>query len=600
VKKPLRLTLRKDEELLEIAEIILNKAKIELLNPPVIVNIKLSKGDILGYKFNRKSGGITVNIPRELLLNDVGKEIVLWFFRHILSHVHYCPYDMKTAFNLQKLAYKITRNWWLAYIALYFFTEMQVDLVYLPSIFYEKPTYLMYRYRYEPIGPLQLLYAAYRIVYPDLVRYYNIDPLIEDGGRQLTNIILKPKPWSSKIKLVASIVSRIRELKPRLFRPRKMKEIIRERPILVREDLTTSGLRDILEVYGGVKDEETAKKFFEQWIEPRVEESKAIKKKMEEVLKKIKSEYKQIAKSKKSLEKRGEKSYEKVPADLKAYHEPYFTTKDSKLISKIHDKRLLDAWWRKYWYKARAERILMSFIRLGRKVRPTWSILAYPDQWLVEDEIEDLDIEASIDEGPLIPEVTTVKWITKPSELGQYVSSEYIPSAIIALDSSQSMSNTRNNAAIAAFIAYLSAKRAGGKTAIINFSTNYISAPWDSDDEVKELTLSISQGAYTILPVHEIERLVAKVSDKTYIFIISDCGWQNIDEALKRLSKIGEKGHEIIVFHLYGFKYRERLKMVSRNPHITVIHIDDPERDLEGLMVEEATKIYGRYFTLGV
>ena len=102
--------------------------------------------------------------------------------------------------------------------------------------------------------------------------------------------------------------------------------------------------------------------------------------------------------------------------------------------------------------------------------------MRYPDEWYIEDEIEDLDIETSLDEGPLIPDVTTLKWIEEPAPHGQTFASGFVPSAITILYASRSMREVHNEAAVAAFIAYLSARRAGGNTAVVTFSTGFISA----------------------------------------------------------------------------------------------------------------------------
>jgi len=146
------------------------------------------------------------------------------------------------------------------------------------------------------------------------------------------------------------------------------------------------------------------------------------------------------------------------------------------LTEKIELKSLKEILWKRYWFKSRAQRAIIRYLAESRNRRPAWSVMRYPDEWYIEDEIEDLDIETSLDEGPLIPDVTTLKWIEEPAPHGQTFASGFVPSAITILYASRSMREVHNEAAVAAFIAYLSARRAGGNTAVVTFSTGFISA----------------------------------------------------------------------------------------------------------------------------
>ena len=567
-------------------EYIFARARAELMNPPVNFSIEFREKGNIGFKFLKGEGKIF--IPKDLLYEENFNEIFLWFSRHLLSHIHYCPYDMKTALELEKNAYKVCKDWSIAYLSLFFLSDMQIDFMYLPETFNDIPGHLSYRFRFKPSGIMELLYSAYLTVYPDHLPKYKVDPIIRDYGKQLAFIIFKTRPWSAKIKIIASILSKIESIIPRKISRKKIKKSIQYLQIPVREDVKASALNEIMETYGGIKDLNTAKEIFEQWIKPRVDMEK-LEKEMKKYLKEIKGR-RQGKKQEKLEEKKSTQSLKSED------REPVFPTSLSKLLTKIDSRSLSEALWKRFWYKARAQRILMDFISMGRLVKPTWTITAYPDQWLVEDEIEDLDLEISLDEGPIIPEITTLKWVNIPSGLGHTLSTAKIPSAIILLDSSQSMTQGFNNAATAAFIIYLSAKKAGGNISIINFSTNYLIAPWKADENIKEIMLSIHQGGYTILPVHIIKDLIEEAYGKIFIFIVSDCGWQNVDEALKLLRKISERGHELYVFHIYGYKYREKVRKILKSPHISLIHIEDPERDLEGIVLEEAVKAYGKFF----
>ncbi len=587
VKKLYSVILNKLHEVspeeVEFVNRLIAKARYEFHSPPIHFKTVISpKTKSLKFKLSEGVGRII--IPKFLLDEDLS-DIVLWFIRHILSHIHYCPYDLKTAYQLQKLAFKETMDWNLAYIALYFLSELQIDLIYLPRRYGQIPSYLLYRFRDRPEGLMEVLYSAYKHAFPQYVERYNLDPLIEDFGKQLVIIISQLRPWSVKVRMIAALLSRLRILKPSYFKPKLIKRMIESAIIPIKEDITREAFRTIREIYGEIKDIETARQFYQHWIKPRVGRQiskETIEKLMKELSKKMKGEAKERVSS-------------KEVARYSTGEEPIFPTSYSKPLTKINKLLHEEALWRRYWLKARAENILLNYEIVSKYEKPTWTILAYPDQWLIEDDIETLDVEASLDEGKLRPEINTVKWVEIPSRAGYVISSGYAPSAIVVLDSSISMQEGLINAMTAAFIAYLSAKKAGGKVAVINFSTNFIAGEWDTSDDIKELILAYNLKGYTILPVHEIERLVRLIGDRTFIIIISDCGWQNLEEALKRLEILGQRGHTIIIFHIYGWRYKRHIARILKSPYVKIIHVDEPEKDLEGLVLREALSIYGTY-----
>ncbi len=179
----------------------------------------------------------------------------------------------------------------------------------------------------------------------------------------------------------------------------------------------------------------------------------------------------------------------------------------------------------------------------------------------------------------------------------QVIASGYAPSTIIVLDSSRSMMQVFNDAATAAHIVYLSAKRKAGKVSAVTFSTNYLSAGWKDEDEIKETLLSIKLGQLTILPIHEIKRLADLSDESTFIVIITDGGWQNIHDAAKRLSDLASQGRRVVIFHLLrGWKYPKSLELLRKLEEIKVIPVAEPEEDLKGLVLEEAEKTYGTVY----
>ncbi|MCW4019863.1 MAG: VWA domain-containing protein, partial [Candidatus Bathyarchaeota archaeon] len=277
--------------------------------------------------------------------------------------------------------------------------------------------------------------------------------------------------------------------------------------------------------------------------------------------------------------------------------EPRLPTSMSKPYGKVKSKIVDEILWRSYWYKSRAQQTIIHYLAESQRRRPVWSVMQYPDEWYIEDEIEDLDIETSLDEGPLIPGVTTLKWVEEPTPHGQSLASGFVPSAITVLDASLSMFNVRSEAAVAAFIAYLSARRAGGQTSTMTFSTRYVVADWQSPEEMKELALSMDFGEYTVFPSYEVLRLVSENRGPCFVVIITDGGWQNVEEVVPVLEKIADSGHKIVIFLLKGGEYPDRIEFIKRAPDLRIYKITEPETDLRGLVLSESMKTYKTYLT---
>ncbi|MEM2935579.1 MAG: hypothetical protein QW231_00180, partial [Candidatus Bathyarchaeia archaeon] len=207
-------------------------------------------------------------------------------------------------------------------------------------------------------------------------------------------------------------------------------------------------------------------------------------------------------------------------------------------------------------------------------------------------EIEELDIEMSLDEGSLTPEVNTLKWVNEPTSQGQSVISGFVPSALVILDASKSMGKIHDTAATAAFIPYVSASRAGGQTAIITFSTGHVTADWDDLEETKEMVLSMAFDEFTIFPAYELMNLVSAAAGNCFIIIITDGGWQNLEEAIPFLERIADRGHDVFLFHLPGWEYPERIERLRRSSGLKIYKVDNPERDLTGLVLSRTMKTY--------
>jgi len=581
-----------------------NQAWIDLNCPPVRLIIDDEKG-----KKADSTGFFAINGEVYVKPSIVPKgcdpyKYLLWYFRHEFAHVHYCPYDSRTAYSLEKAAYNVVGNWDLAYLATHLFADLQINIGYLPRRFEEIP-YFMRVIGSKPSSLLEyLLQEVYLQINPI---HKSSNKTIENISKEFLAVTLLDKPWHIKVQMIAIILSKLKTIYPSLFSKRRMEKSFKENMLRVREDFLPNSLKAFEEILGKVSSSSDAEKIFKQWIEPRLplDEKERAKKIMEE---KVKTQKSAPRRRKEEIEGAGNKGLQRnemtstKPLEKPGFssynlEEPYLPSSLSKPYDKIPASIFDEAFWKRYWYRSRAENIIMQYLSENPSRRPVWAVVKYPDDWYIEDEIEELDIDVSLDEGPLIPEVTTLKWVEEQTFRGQSLIIGFVPSAIIILDASLSMLRVHDNAAIAAFIAYLSAHKAGGQTATITFSTKYISASWDSPSDLKELTLSMKFDEYTIFPIHKVKKLISEKIGNCFIVIITDGGWQNIDEALPALESIAELGHKVVIFLLPGGKYLDKISLLSKSPHIKIYNVNRPEVDLQGLVLSETVKVYRAFLT---
>ena len=131
----------------------------------------------------------------------------------------------------------------------------------------------------------------------------------------------------------------------------------------------------------------------------------------------------------------------------------------------------------------------------------------------------------------------------------------------------------------------------------MTFSTGFISADWEAPEELKELILSMSFDEFTVFPSHEIQRLTSENFGPCFIVIITDGGWQNIEEAIPFLTKISNLGHEIVIFLIKGGEYADRVEYIKRTPRLKIRNVVNPEADLHGLVLSETMKTYRPFLT---
>ncbi|MGQ9515292.1 MAG: hypothetical protein ACUVTL_09660 [Thermoproteota archaeon] len=583
---------------------LFNRTRIELYCPPCIFKVATDK-EIKPRSVPLSVLNGVVLVGPDMIPPDCDQEkFLLWTFRHELAHAHHCPYDIKTAYSLERAAYSVSVHWDLAYLATLFFTDFQVDFNYLSRRFQERPYHvevLSNRCR----GIEQISAVVQKRMLGSSVRG-GVRKIIKDAAKEIEVIMMSSRPWQTKVQMLAVVLERMRIRDPSLFSKKTVSKYIAEHPIPVREDFHPATLKLFDDVFGGISDAQAAEAFFKQWILPRISEDAG--KKFQENLKSAsKAEKNRRGRGKGGTEKREEgkspglsgEAGRKEPFDDKLGkpgHEPKLSTSISKHYGKLGSKIVNEAMWKRYWYRARAERTIVQFLSESPSRRPSWAVATYPDDWWIEEDLEKLDLEMSLEEGPLIPEVTTMKWFEESSSKGQSAISGFVPSVIVTLDASLSMSAIHDEASTSAFIAYLCAKKAGGETSAISFSTNYVLSSWDSDDESKEMTLSLNLKEYTVFPAFAIRDLVSSASGNCFIIIITDGGWQNIDEAIPLLERIVERGHRAIIFELPGGKYPERVAALKKSQGLKIYKVDSPERDLQGLVLSEAMRTYQTYF----
>jgi len=587
-----------EEEFVDVIKIF-NQAWSELYCPPVRLSFGEEENSKRKAKFTVVDG--TVYLDPNMIPRGVDpEEYLLWYFRHQLAHIHHCPYDIRTAYSLERAAYELVHDWDLAYLATQIFSDVQVDLHYLPRRFGDLP----YHIRIVGRKPSTLLEEIMNGIYLCIHPTFKIrNKSLAKSAREIILVSSLDRTWHTKVQMIASILQRLKKMNPHAFSRKEIEKSIRNNPLNVREDFLRSTIEGFSETYGSITDENAAREFYEQWIRPRLSSSE--EEKAKEILKRrIKKGRKRKNLEEPSKDKEANLSGKIKDVDEKQFldanlqprsdfkNEPYLPTSLSRPYNWIGQRSINEILWRRYWFKSRAQRVIIQYLAESRRRRPVWSVMRYPDEWYIEDEIEKLDVETSLDEGPLIPEVTTLQWVEEPAPHGQSFTSGFVPSTITVLDASRSMRNVHNEAAVAAFIAHLSARRSGGNTAVVTFSTGFVSADWRSPEDLKELILSIIFDEFTIFPSHEVQRLVSENRGPCFIVIITDGGWQNVEEAVSSLKKISDSGHKIVIFLIKGGEYSDRIELIKRTPRIRIQNIVDPEADLQGLVLSEAMKTY--------
>jgi len=268
------------------------------------------------------------------------------YFRHQLAHVHHCPYDIRTAYSLERAAYDVVHDWDLAYLATQIFSDVQVDLHYLPQRFRNLPYHARIVGRKTSTLSEKIMEAVYLCINPAVKI---INESLAEAAREIILVSSLDRPWQVKVQMIASILQRLKRKNSREFSDKEIKKSVREDPISVREDFLQSTIEGFSETYGAITNEKAAKEFYEQWIRPRLlnNEKEKIKKILKLSIKReskrleeIKSEKKEAAgRSKDEKSRRFQNLIPSTSSDSK--DEPSLPTSLSKPYHKIRSKNLM-------------------------------------------------------------------------------------------------------------------------------------------------------------------------------------------------------------------------------------------------------------------
>ncbi len=154
---------------------LFNQAWIEMYCPPVRLTLK--EKNEKETKFSAVNGAVYLK-PDIVPQGADPNEYLLWFFRHELSHVHHCPYDIKTAYSLEQAAYEIIQDWDLSYLATHIFSNVQVDINYLPRRFGELP------YFARVIGKRQQ--SLVELIMDEI--YIWVNPTVKSENREIAEV----------------------------------------------------------------------------------------------------------------------------------------------------------------------------------------------------------------------------------------------------------------------------------------------------------------------------------------------------------------------------------------------------------------------------
>ncbi len=253
----------------------LERARVEMFIPPIPYKIKIEENVLSINVFKRK---INVTIPKRYLYMIDGYDILLWYFRHWFSYIHYCPFNIRTAFMLQKNAYREVNDWKIAYISLKVFSDLQINLIYLPIRYNQMPLHLTDLFYHKPKGINKIEYAVFINAYNKYLPVYKIDKDTLFYSKILYRIIISYRPWTTKIRLIASVINKLYQMNKigrEIFNRKRIKG---SSIIPLYNDIDTTSLKEFREVLSTLKNVKDVKEFYNQWLRDRIDIEKIKKK----------------------------------------------------------------------------------------------------------------------------------------------------------------------------------------------------------------------------------------------------------------------------------------------------------------------------------
>jgi len=200
-------------------------------------------------------------------------------------------------------------------------------------------------------------------------------------------------------------------------------------------------------------------------------------------------------------------------------------------------------------------------------VKETYSGSELPErlaEWLPEDELQHLDVEASLyTYGSIIPGETTLQRKREQGVSGQRAQT-YLD-VLLVIDSSGSMPDPSSELSIpiisALSLAHSALKRRA-KVGVVNFSSNYTVTEYTHKKSTIDNALLHYHGGGTIIPGNEMLNMVNANQRKQYILIITDTCISDLQAQLPYLRKAREKAAGGTIF-LFGSQNTAALEQIG-------------------------------------
>ena len=226
-----------------------------------------------------------------------------------------------------------------------------------------------------------------------------------------------------------------------------------------------------------------------------------------------------------------------------------------------------------------------------------------PQVWRLGDPIEELDIVQSLQAFPvLVPNMSTRRWI-KTTFMGMDESGD-LPDLLLVIDSSGSMtwsmgsrrvSGPYHTALIAAFAAMDFALLRSKRISAINFSDGVWKCDWTRDRREIEHVLLAYQGGGTVAPLKDIASKCNEADAGVMVLMITDAEIANWSRLVKAAKQIVQNGHSFFMFHIGAPRGKGKSKVIESFSKIGASAIPvESIKDLPGLVVKEAKRVYGR------